>query len=212
MNESPRTKVFIATFAVMSALFCAWQATMHLTKYLNILDFDSANSDGVTYDSGCLSGTFTDNLLAEDRMAKICKDSTDCADESSNWTFLYLFNGVIYSVLGLNFILLSVGACNVYLRYISGFMFCLSGSAYLYAIYQTYSNSSMNEDHYSTLCELNLGTSYHASGLMEELSEDSIPKTFAEDSRLLLALLLYQVSFLPMCMSVGLCPLFRFRP
>ena len=70
----------------------------------------------------------------------------------------------------------------------------------------------MNEEHYSVLCELNLGESYHASGLMEEMSPENVPKTFAEDSQLLLALLLYMVSFLPMCLGVGLCPLFRRKP
>ena len=114
--------------------------------------------------------------------------------------------------MAFNFLLLSVGACNAHLRYISGIMFCLTGPIYLFSIYQTYQHSSMNEDHYSTICELNLGASYHESGLMESLSAENVPKTFAEDSRLLLALLLYQVSFLPMCIGVGLCPLFRFRP
>ena len=132
-------------------------------------------------------------MLADERKQRICggvKDA-DCADQSSDWTFVYIFNGVIFALLALNFLLLTVGACNAYLRYISGIMYCLTGPAYLYAIYQTYQHSSMKEDHYSTICELNLGESYHASGLMETLSAENVPKTFAEDSRLLLALLLY---------------------
>lgn len=177
------------------------------------MDFNGDNPGKIEYDKGCLSGVFTDSKLADERKAKICgEESKDCADQSSDWTFVFLFNGIIFAAMALNFLLLTVGSCNAHLRYISGIMFCLTGPAYFYAIYQTYNHSSMNEDHYSTICELNLGDSYHASGLMESFDVENVPRTFAEDSRLILALLLYQVSFLPMCLGAGLCPLFRFRP
>ena len=82
MNDSPRTKVFIATFATVSALYCVLQATMHLVKYQNILDFNNeASSEELEYDKGCLSGAFTDTILADERKARICgTDDKDCAD------------------------------------------------------------------------------------------------------------------------------------
>ena len=46
INESTRSKVFIVTFAFISALFCAALGLAHLAKYLNILDYNEANSDG----------------------------------------------------------------------------------------------------------------------------------------------------------------------
>ena len=90
----------------------------------------------------------------------------------------------------LNFLLLAIGACNAYFRYASGILFCFIGLAYLFSIYQTYQHR-MKDGHFSALCELNLNVSYHEGGsdLMAEF--DNIPRTFAEDSNLLMALLIY---------------------
>ena len=81
-----------------------------------------------------------------------------------------MFNAAVFMAMSLNFLFMAIGACNAYMRYISGIFFCLSGPAYLYAIYQTYQHSSMKDNHYSSLCELNLGVSYHEGGLMDEFN------------------------------------------
>lgn len=128
---------------MISAAFCALQGTMHLVKYLNILDFNENNPDKVEYDRGCLSGTFTDSFLAEARKAKICPNDASCSDQSSNWTFLYLLNAIVFLTMALNFLLFAISACSAFLRSVAGVLFCLTGPAYLYAIHQTYSNSSM---------------------------------------------------------------------
>ena len=104
---------------------------------------------------------------------------------------------------------MAIGACNAHLRNISGYLFILTGLAFLYSIYQTYMHT-MRDDHYSKLCELNLTKSYSEEGLFNEF--DNIPKTFAEDSNFLFALLIYQVSFIPFCLGVGIGPLCRFKP
>ena len=146
--------------------------------------------------------------------AKICisdggQVDADCLKKGSNWTLTYVFNAAASFCVASNFILIAIGACSAVVRSIAGIMFCVTGLIYLYGIYQTFQHRLI-DDHFSGLCELNLNTSYHESGLLEEFS--NVPKTYAEDAQLLLAFLIYQVSFIPLCLCVGALPMFRFKP
>ena len=129
--------------------------------------------------------------------------------KGSNWKFVIAFNGWTYVALTLNFFLISVGACNSYLRSIGGIMFCLIGPVHAYAIYQTYMHRLVG-GHFGEICEYNMKTSYLPNDLLNTL--EYVPKTYAEDAQLLLVLIFYQVAFIPICIGVGLGPLFRRKP
>ena len=120
-----------------------------------------------------------------------------------------MFNAAASFCLAANFLLIAIGACSGVVRSIAGIMFCCTGLIYLYGVYHT-TQHRLKDDHFSGLCELNLNTSYHESGMLEDFS--NVPKTYAEDAQLLLAFLIYQVSLIPLCFCVGVFPMFRFKP
>ena len=196
---------------MLCALYCAFQATVHIAKYFNIMEFNDQLLDDNTYDKGCFTGTFSDTVIAKNLKAGLCNDGadSDCLEKGSNWTFVIAFNGWTFAALTLNFLIIATGACNSYLRVIGGIMFCLTGLAHLFAIYQTYMHRLVG-GHFGELCEINMDSSYLASGLLSEF--DNVPMTYAEDAQLLLALLFYQVAFIPICIGVGLGPLCRRKP
>ena len=107
--------------------------------------------------------------------------------EGSNWTLVFLFNGCMFAALGLNFLMMAIGAFSSCMRQVSGFFFCLTGYAFLYSLYQAY-KYHYDESHYSRLCELSLHPSYSQTGLLEKFQD--IPKTFAEDYQLLFGLVI----------------------
>ena len=220
-EESAGSKVFIAVFATLCFLFAGAQAAVYLGKFLNILDFDKGMDElpfegqyKYTYDTGCWFSKFTDADLAEQRKAKVCGSDdgsydADCIKRGSNWKFVVMFNMITCGVLALSFLLIAIGACSGCVRSMGGLLFCLAGPAFLYSIYQTYMHR-MWKEHYSSLCELSLNPSYHYGGVLENF--ERAPKTYAEDSQLMLALLMYQIGFVPLCLLVGLCPLCKRQP
>ena len=220
-EESPGSKVFIAVFASVCFLFSALQASVYLAKFLNILEFDKAMDElpfegqaKYTYDTGCWFSKFTDSDLALQRKAAVCGTGdgsydADCIKEGSNWKFMVMFNMITYGVLAISFLLIAIGACSGCARSIGGVLFSLAGPAFLYSIYQTYMHRLWSE-HYSALCELSLNPSYHYGGVLENF--DRSPKTYAEDAQLILALLIYQMGFVPLCLLAGLCPLCKRQP
>ena len=179
MDESCRTRTFIILLGTLCTLFCALQGTVHLVKYFNINDFDEGAAS--TYDQACITGAFVDPKIADNIKARICDSSTDsdCLDRGSNWTFVIMFGGWAYAALAFNFLLVTIGACSSYVRIASGYLFCLTGPAHLYAIYLTYTYR-LGEGRYSELCEYNLSASLAQSGPIYEL--EKAPKTFAEDA------------------------------
>ena len=158
------TKVYIATFAILAAIYCAIQFMMHLAKYLNIQKHNdnatiaSINDGGAgeitldnPYDSGCWVGGFTDEDIVKRIKSEVCVTSdgqidVDCIQKGSNWTFIYFFNMIVYAAMTFNFMLHIIGACNGYVRHCSGLLFMLVGSAYIVAIVFTWQHRISDND------------------------------------------------------------------
>ena len=153
-NEEPATKASIMVFSLLAFLFCAAQSAAHMIKWFNIQDFNDVETvqeetvgvvydallvseDANRYDTGCWSGQYTNQALADALKLSLCNggQDTDCLNEGSNWTFIFLFNGCMYGALGLNFLFMAIGAYNYCMRWFSGFLFCITGYAYVYSLY-----------------------------------------------------------------------------
>ena len=89
-------------------------------------------------------------------------------------------NTLTYAGLTVTFLSIAISACSVSMRYIGGCLYLAIGPVFLYSIYQTYMHLLWSDEHYSSLCRLNLNPSYYAKGILENF--DNVPKTFAEDA------------------------------
>ena len=110
-NESGATRTYITCFAILCMLVSAAQGGIHFLKWLNISEFNDANS-GLgenPYDVACWQGSFTDKRIVEERKASICNagQDSDCLKTGSNWTYIYFINGIAFAAL--TYVLLEVG-------------------------------------------------------------------------------------------------------